>query len=86
MGQVFLAVSGCVTLIQLYKVQEAAGNGAAALVDEVVGGTSEAFGSILSGINNNVKVSMLVIGICFVGGMIIGSMMVKFCPMWLKVS
>ena len=66
MGQVFIAVSGCITLLQFYKVQEAAGNGAAALVDEVVGGTSEVFGSILSGINNTVKVSMLIVGICFV--------------------
>ena len=64
--QAFFVVSGALTVLQVYKVQEAVGDGASAMIQEVTTGTSQVFSSFFDGINNTMKVSMLMIGICFV--------------------
>ena len=64
--QGFLALTGAMTIAQVYKVQEAVGDGASAVIQEMTSGTVRVFDSIFDGLNNTVKVSMLMLGICFV--------------------
>ena len=62
----FCVVSASLAILQVYKVQEAVGDGASAVIQEVATGTSQVFSSMFDGINNTVKVSMFLIGSCFV--------------------
>ena len=55
---------GTVSVIQVNKIQEAVGDGASAVIQEVATGTTRLFESVFDGLNNTVKVSMLMIGIC----------------------
>ena len=60
--QVFCVLSGVIAFIQVYKVQEAVGDGASAMIQEVTTGTTRVFSSVFDGIDNTVKVSVFMIG------------------------
>ena len=65
-AQVFCVVSAALAILQVYKVQEAVGDGASAVIQEVATGTSQVFSSMFDGINNTVKVSVFLKSSCFV--------------------